>query len=301
MSTCEQSKVLRGLSEAVASLDTAIISALGGAPTLSGHFVYREIPEYGELRFMFVVSSLYKLYRDAGGDDLKFLNEKIASSKGEVVRHYDLVHDLRTFEQHELHSDSPETTRRRDRCRLWLDQSVGLKGTNRPVGEAAWNKCIEDLLSEAITYLRALKSFVDGLGDGLGEYVKKEWLLVRTRSIPHGEFDRMVSEIAGDVGMGSRDVVAFRNQYHARIVSDLRAQRWDVDVPTYVRQAITARLLEEFPGIILVAEDLKAVGMKPGRELGKALKEAQRIWVDSGCRLTKDQVVARLREIRLIS
>ncbi len=301
MSSREQPKLLEGLCEAVASLDTAIVRALVGPPIFSGHFVYREIPEYGELRFMFIVSSLYKLYREAGGDNLKFLNAKIASSQGEAVRHYDLIHDLRTFDQHEVQSDSQETARRRDRCRFWFDQSVGLQTTDRPVGEAAWNKCIEDLLSGAVAYLCALRSFVDGLREGMGDYVRREWLLVRTRSIPHGEFDRMVSEIAGDIGMGSRDVVAFRNQHYSRIVSDLRAQRWDINVSTFVRQAITARLLEEFPGVILVAEDLKAVGMKPGRGLGRALKEAQRIWVDSGCRLAKDQVVARLRELGLIS
>jgi hypothetical protein len=294
-----QQQVLQGLSEAVGALDAAALALLGGAPTFLPKSLPGEIPECAELRFMFVVSTLYKLYREIGGDDLKFLNSKIRPSQPEAAGHYDLVHDLRTFDQHDVQSSSTETTRRRDRCRLWFENAVGLQGATRPVGEAAWTKCTQDLLSEAVAYFRALKSFVDGLQGSAGDYVKTEWLLVRTRSIPHGDFDRMASEIAGDIGMESRDIVAFRNQHYPRITTELRAQRFNVDVATFVKRAITARLLEEFPGPLLVAEDLKAVGMKPGRELGRALKEAQRIWIESECRLTKDQVIARLRDVTL--
>jgi hypothetical protein len=300
MSTSQQQQVLQGLSEAVGALEESVISRLGGACTFSAKSISSEIPECAELRFMFVVSTLYKLYREAGGDELKFLNSKIAPLQSEATRTYDLVHDLRTFDQHDVQSDSPETARRRTRCRLWFENAVPLQGAIRPTGEAAWIKCTENLLSEAVAYLCTLKSFVDGLQGGAGEYVKKEWLLIRTRSIPHGDFDRMTSEIASDIGMISRDIVAFRNQHYARIVSELRAQRFDVDVLTFTRRAITGRLLEEFPGPVLVAEDLKAVGMKPGRELGRALKEAQRIWLNSGCNMTKDEVIAQLQALARI-
>ncbi len=301
MSSNEQPHSLHHLSEAIVSLDAAIASALGAAAPFADHPAYREVPEHGALRFMFIVTTLYTLYREAGGEDLKFLNRKIAPSQGQIIRHYHLVHDLRTFAQHEVKSDSKKVKLRRDQCQDWFNQTIDLQGNNAPFGEDAWNKCIENLLSEAVTYLCALKAFVEGLHDGMGEYVKKEWLLFRTRYVPHGEFDQIAWEIAGDLGMGSRDIVAFRTQHHEGIVRDLRAQRFDVDVHSFLRQAITARLLEEFPGVILVAEDLKALGMKPGPELGKALKEGQRIWVDSNCLLKKEQVVERLRELSYIN
>jgi hypothetical protein len=276
-------------------LDTAIVAALGGEPTLRGHPSCQTIPECGELIFIFVVSSLYKLYREAGGDDLKFLNSKIAATGSGVTEHYALVCDLRTFDQHDLRTGSPETMRRRNRCRLWFEQTVELKENDRPVGAPAWNKCVESLISQAINYISTLREFVKSLNGGMGEYVKKEWALIRTRSIPHGDFDKLVYETAGDLGM-SRDVVSFRKQHYERIVVELRAQRFDVEVVNFIRKAITSRLVEEFPGVILVPDDLKALGVKPGRELGAALKEAQRIWVDGGCLLTKQAVIDALRQ-----
>lgn len=300
MSTSSHQQALHPLAEAVQALDTAITLAVGGQPLLAANRLPADIPECAELRFMFVVSTLYKLYREAGADDLKFLNSKLAGLHQDSPSHYDLVNDLRTFDQHDVQGSSSETLRRRERCRLWFQKAVELPDAPRPVGEVAWTKCTLTLLSDAVAYLGALRSYIAGLQGAAADYVKKEWVLLRTRSIPHGDFDRMTAEVAGDIGMESRDIVAFRNQHYGRILLELRAQRYDVDVKGFVKRAITARLLDEFPGPILVAEDLKAFGMKPGRDLGKALREAQQVWIQSDCELTRDQVIARLQQLGLV-
>lgn len=299
MSTTPQFQSLQGLSDAVTELDTSITSVVGKLPTLSVERVAREIPEFSELRFVFVVSTLYKLYREAGGDELKFLNTKISGSQSDSIRHYELINDLRTFAQHDVQSSSGETGRRRERCRRWFAGAAVLNDSELPANEDAWNKCTKAILSEAIAYLRVLKDYVDSLHGNAADYVKKEWLLLRARSVPHGDFDRLTAEVAGDIGMESRNIPAFRNQYYERIITELRAQRFDINVAVFVKKAITARLLDEFPGPLLVAEDLKALGMKPGLELGKVLKQAQQIWIESDYQMSKGQVLARLQELAI--
>lgn len=300
MPTSSHQHALKALAEAVQALDTAIRLAVGGQPIFSADRLPGGIPDCAELRFMFVVSTLYKLYREAGADDLKFLNSKLTAIQKDSTSHYDLVNDLRTFDQHDVQGSSPETLRRRERCRQWFQKAVKLNDAQRPVGEAAWTKCTLALLCDANAYLDSLRSYIGDLQGAAADYVKKEWSLHRIRSISHGDFDRMTAVVACDIGMESRNIVAFRNQYYERIILELRAQRHDVDVQAFVKRAITARLLNEFPGPILVAEDLKSLGMKPGPGLGKALKEAQQIWIQSDCRLAKAEVIDRLEQLALI-
>ena len=255
---------------ALRELDDSMASILGGVESfLSGGLAVWEIPRCSELEFIFIVSSLYKLYRETGGDELKFLNAKIAQSQVELVAHYRLVHELRTFHQHDLTDASEETTQRLEYCRAWFSRTVEVDSEGRPAGDGAWDGCTKALLSDAAKYLNGIKSFISDLEGSTREYVLNEWFLIRKRALSFGEFDKMASEIAGDIGMEGRNIVTFRNKHYQGIMNALRDQRWDTDMKKFVKDSITAILLGEFPGVILVADDLKALGMAPGRDLGK--------------------------------
>ena len=77
----------------------------------------------------------------------------------------------------------------------------------RPAGDGAWDGCTKALLSDAAKYLIGIKSFISDLEGSTREYVLNEWFLIRKRALSFGEFDKMASEIAGDIGMEGRNIV----------------------------------------------------------------------------------------------
>jgi hypothetical protein len=161
-------------------------------------------------------------------------------------------------------------------------------------------KCTHSILADAIAYLDGLRSYLVSLEGAGADHVSKEWKRIRERAISHGDFDSITAKIAGDIGMESRDIVAFRKKHHENVLKELSAQRYDVDVHSFIRKTITARLLDQFRRSNLDPDDLKAMGMKPGRDLGIALAKGQDIWTQCSYTLTKNEVIAQLQQLGMV-
>ncbi len=294
----EKAEAIEALIKQICQL--SLLTGESSAPGLFYSYSPLSIPEHGEMRFSFIVSWLYQLYREHGGEGLKYCNLKLKSSYPIEVSHYQLVDDFRTLKQHSIITHTKRSLEREARCKAWFVSVCAVTSQSFPESLEDWNISANALLQAGINYLSRIREILETFKSDSTGFLVKEFHMIRQRSIDHGDFDRWVAEIAADLGFSTLDVVKFRNTHHQTIIQDLRVQRWDIDITQFVRDRIASRMIIQYPKYAITVDELKAHGVKPGRMLGHALAVAEEIFRKSEFTMKKNDIISELRKRSLI-
>ena len=294
---------------ATASIMYAIVQKKEGIDRMSkrlnnGQAVFREIslempkltpPELGLLR---VVSWFYVHYYEAGKINVDFLAERLTTYNldpvGNLSQHLTLVNRLRTYFQHNLDPSSPRDRDIQDYCEMWFKSQCG---TFEPSEDSEWKKCLHGFLQETIDFLDALlKSIREIEQDESREQILRDWDLRRSRYHPPHKFDRLIDEVAVDMGRDSLDAVKFRKRYYDRWIKEITFLQGDYNFEFEARKLIESTLLTDTMAVLpITGKDILATfdNIQPGPEVGELLQKAKSIYEKNPC--TKDELLEKLR------
>ena len=236
--------------------------------------------ENDEASFMRLVNWSYVLLFEVGRITIPYLM-KLPGETGHTVEGLragrGVVHDLRTWNAHNIGFSSERDAAISRRVRLWF--LAQCKDTE-PRDEGAWGSCFERLCAEVgmiVEHCRAALASIVGNVDEQGAIEELRHRL--DRSWPADRFDEIVVDTCTRLGV-SLDVPGFRNPRLAKW-REFLATVPDADDP---RRAIT-RLIErdvvDHTNDVLPVdgEDVMAsLGLPPGPRVGDALRHARELF-----------------------
>jgi len=135
-----------------------VASRLGGDRLIVFHPVSLPMPCFDapELGFLRTVSWLYVLVYEAGSPSIGFLSKRIHLSQPDAIDRNPaflrLIHDLRTYLQHNLDPAGKRSIEIQEVCEEWFRQNCG---TRVPHSEDNWYVCLSSLLTEVVGFLKA--------------------------------------------------------------------------------------------------------------------------------------------------
>ncbi|NEU79865.1 hypothetical protein [Nostoc sp. UIC 10630] len=254
-----------------------------------------------ELNFQRVVSWLYTLYWEAGKkSDIKFLIERFSVTEysldidGKLGKHFELVRSLRTYFQHNIATEDNHNNKVQRTCNEWFKEQCE---TSLPIDEQTWDSCLISLIQDAEFFLKALLKCIEAIeNDESRDEIIHQWSVRRKRYFSPWEFDNLIREITGDLGI-SKDVVSIRNKYQNKWSSFLKTLPIDSDFKTQAKQLILSSILEEqlttFP---LLPEDIIIYfGIEAGSQKVYELLKKAKCFYKNNPALSKDDLIEKLR------
>ncbi|HEY9298133.1 MAG TPA: hypothetical protein VIQ31_17600 [Phormidium sp.] len=165
-----------------------------------------------ECSFQRTVSWLYTLYWEVGRrSDIGFLVELLNTYEldlsGRLTEHFNIVRSLRTFLQHNIATPDTHNNKIQRICVEWFEASCG---TSIPKCDQAWESCLSNLLSEAKQFLEAILECIRAIeSDESRDEILYQWSIRRKRYYSPWDYDNLIREVMGDLGL-NKDVVVLQ-------------------------------------------------------------------------------------------
>ncbi len=210
-----------------------------------------------------------------------------------LEKHQETVRYLRTFLFHNLNLKKQRDQEIRIYCEKWFNEQCG---TRYPSSEIEWEKLVVRLLQEAKNLLNQIKLCVRYIEkDDSRNQIINDWKFKLERHHPPEEFDRVISQVARDLGKDSLDVARFRRRYYDRWVDQLNLIQGHYEFSVEARKLIESSIMETLSPILpITGEDIiKELGLSPGPRVGKGLTLAREL--DAGQHLSRDDLIKKLR------
>jgi hypothetical protein len=249
-----------------------------------------------ELGFIRSASWLYMAYHEIGAASLRFLIGLMGAYRLDAERsaaHYASVREMRTFLQHNLTLSPSGSPRAQSVCEDWLASKCG---SAVPALDGEWLQCLEALLGDAVAFLAVVEACVRAIeADDARDSVLRDWGRARMRHHPPEQFDGLVEQVAGDLGIDAVDAPALRKRYYDRWVKHLRAlteYSFDIEARKLIEHALLREVTKLPP--ITGHDIIDLLGIPPGPKVGDALRQAYALYdADPSC--SRDELLARLR------
>lgn len=257
-----------------------------------------ETPEFSssELGLLRAVSWFYVLIHEAGKVGVMFLVERLdtypVDPEGEKIVFHDVVRRLRTYFQHNLTPQKPRDFETIKTCESWFGSQCGSK---TPTTEIQWRECLIGFLQEACAFLDALYQCVLHVEqDESKVQILKEWHTRRQRYHPPHEFDRLIEQVAGDMGREALDAKTFRQRFYDKWVKELELLSIPYDFQREARKRIEHALLHEVTPILPVdgRDVMHHFEIPPGPLVGALLKRANTLYTTQPC--TSEELLQKL-------
>lgn len=238
-----------------------------------------------ELGFMRSVSWLYVQYHETGKVGTQFLTEKLQLYKldpaGRLRGHPTIVRQLRTYFQHDLNPGEQGNNLMREKCETWMNDSCG---TRTPGSEDHWAKCLWIILSDAAEFVGTMILVARSIEvDESRDAICDQWKFRLERYHSPYEFDRLIAEVAKDIGREHIDPIQVRKRFYEKWVAEMILLEANYDFETEARKRIENVLLVT-PILPITGKDVMAeFGLVPGPEVGKLLQRAHVLYSDSPC------------------
>jgi hypothetical protein len=240
-----------------------------------------------ELGFLRLVSYLYVLYHEVGKVGAQFLQSRFdaygVASGSNLGEHLALVRKLRTYLQHNLNPRQEHDKNIQEVCESWMRCSCGtpLPGTNEH-----WQTCLFALLAQALEFLGALLVTVRAIEvDESREEICRDWDVRIKRNHPPEAYDKLIAEVAGDMGRESLDPVRIRVRFYEQWEQELSFLKNEYDFVAEARKLIEQILLSSVtPVLPITGKDImEAFGVAPGPRVGDLLGQARTIYDRKPC------------------
>lgn len=250
-----------------------------------------------ELGLMRAVSWLYVMWFEAGRVGIPFIRGYMRGSDpagaARAHEHLALVHDLRTWLQHNLDSSSDRGRIMVDRCIQWFVKSCGTGG---PTEEAEWELCLVSLLTEAHAVLHSMCKAIRRMErDEIRSSLRRQWEMLRTRSFDLHEFEAIIEEAAADMGLEALPLRSLRDKCYQRWNDSMEGLPADTNFRREARKLVEIAILKETqPRLPIDGTDVKnEFGIGAGKRVGELLRLAYAIWSAEPC--SKEVLLERLR------
>jgi hypothetical protein len=254
-----------------------------------------------ELKFQRMVSWLYTLYWEAGKKaDIQFLvdrfsvNEYSLDIDGKLVKHFELVRSLRTYFQHNIATKDNHNNKVLRTCNEWFKEQCE---NSLPIDEQTWDTCLINLIKDAEIFFEALLKCIQAVeNDESRDEIIYQWNVRRKRCFSPWDFDNLIREIIGDLGI-LKDVVKFRNKHHSKWSSFLKTLPINSDFKTEAKKLILSSILEEqVTTLPILPEDIiENFGIEAGSQKVIELLKKARIFYRNDPALTKDDLIEKLQ------
>lgn len=256
-------------------------------------------PEFApaKLGLLETVSWLYVLYNEVGKVNVEFLIERLVAYdldlQNKHAEHFHIVHDLRTYFQHHLTPSELRSLSIQEACQQWFHERCE---TTVPRKEEEWKDCLIGLLNEALNFLQTLGECIRSIErDESREQILRQWEFRRFRYHPPHEFDRLIEEVAADMGRESIEAIRLRRSFYDKWIKELELLG-NYDFKVEARKQIEHALLSETIAILPITGNdiMEEFNLKPGREVGELLKRAQTLYQADPC--TREALLEKLRQ-----
>jgi hypothetical protein len=248
-----------------------------------------------ELAFIRTVSWLYVQFIEAGGLNVRFLENRLRSYGVDPTdtNFINLVICLRTYHQHNLDYDTEHDRAVGDACEEWFRKTCGTSVPNQPVH---YELCLDRLIAGALEFITQCDTCLRGIeSDRESDVVVDQWRRHRRLDFQPEEFDRVISTAANDLGMTQVDPVKLRRRFIDQWRAKLQTLSEDADVTLEARKLVEDALIKmEFALPPVTGADILALGVDPGPRVGELLRRARR-WFEDGIR-DRNAILTRLRD-----
>ena len=264
-----------------------------------------EIPSVGvprlqpaELGFIRMVSWLFVLYFETARVSVKFLTGKIsvygADRTTELSGHSRVVRCLRTSLQHHLELKSPDDAETRELCFEWYKKNCG---TAVPDADGHWKGCLIAIIQQAVAFVSVLAGVARNIEkDDSRELICSQWRSRVNRYRTPLDCERLVSQIAGDMGRDHLDAGLLTKRNHQKWMSALELISSEAEIDQALRRLVETTLLTETISVLpLSGDDIMAeFGISPGKRVGDLLKIARKLYDEKPS--ARDELLSQLAE-----
>lgn len=250
-----------------------------------------------EFGFLRGVSWFYVLYYETGKVNVEFLLEQLTAYEighnENRKSHLTIVHQMRTYLQHNLDPTKEQNRMIQYACEHWLREQC--KG-QLPTMERDWRLCLLSLLQDALDFLTALKDCIRLIEqDESRENILQQWRICRERYHPPYEYDRLISIVAADMGREKINAVRLRSRYYDKWTKELELQQGSYDFEVEGRKLIEHVLLTETTPILPITgkDIIDEFNVPSGPKVGELLRLAYKLYMDEPC--SREHLLAKLR------
>lgn len=172
----------------------------------------------------------------------------------------------------------------------WFEDSAG----NIELGPRG---ALESLLKQATDAMDGLRACLRAIErDESRDAILDAWIFRVHRYHPPAAFDRVVAEVAGDIGKEHLDVPRFRRRFYDQWMEKLAVLTGEYSFDVEARRLVDAALLADASaGMPITGSDIIGeLGIPPGPAVGAALGLARQLYDVEP--LSRDALLARLGE-----
>jgi hypothetical protein len=204
-----------------------------------------------------------------------------------------LVHAVRTVTSHNMDLESETDQAKINYAEDWFRSIIGKR---RPTDEKEWILCNNKLLEAVILYLEALLACINLLSSGEHfDIVITEWLNLVNRDYSSHDFELVLIEVLRDHGLdGIFDTTKIAHSEIGKWKEELKALKDGFDFNTEAYRIVEKFVLKK-EICPVTGQDLKAIGVQPGKKMGEALVIVRAMFYDSPC--IKEVLLERYLEI----
>lgn len=251
-----------------------------------------------ELGFARTISWLFATYHEVGKINVEFLSGRLSAYNldpdGKFCEYLRMVHQLRTFFQHNLDLSKAHNRDIQQSCGRWLRDQCR---TSIPENEEQWTGCLAGLLNDSLNFLKAIQSCLRRIEqDESREQILREWDFRRKRYHPPHEFDNLISIVAADMGRENLDAVRLRKRFYDKWTKELELLQGNYDFKVVARKLIEHVLLVETTPVLPITGDdiMKEFNVLPGSQVGTLLRQARNFYDTEPC--SRDTLFEKLRQ-----
>jgi hypothetical protein len=254
--------------------------------------------------FYTMVSWLYVLVVESGPIHFRFLSERASAlgldSTRELQRFYEDIQFFRTVLQHNLNLTDVNDLAKLVRCENWmveiLETSLAPGARFWPSHELQWRNLAGALRERARQFGEVNVAVVKCiLKDEFVEDVLREWTFRQTRLLPAHVFDTIAAQAAGDLGLKYFDVMRLRRVHLDEWNRRIRLLSEGADAKREARRLVEQTLLAEAENYLPItgADIIENIGVSPGPEIGKILRQARELYRKKPC--SREDLLKQLR------
>jgi len=253
-----------------------------------------------ECKFLRIVSWLYTMYCEAGKKaGIKWLVDRFETYNldpdGRLKKHFESVHPLRTFFQHNLENDDSYNGKTKRTCKNWFKEQCG---SEEPKENSHWELCLKYIYKDAHEFLEAILKCIEKVDQDESRVgMLENWSSFRQDNFSLPELNNLIREVASGMGIEVGNIKKLRDKVHNKLANNKGTiRRKGYENNRIIQEVITDTILED-PTLTssLVPDDIiKEFKIPQGKQVFELLKQGRGIYKNDPS-LSREELLEKLR------
>jgi hypothetical protein len=228
-----------------------------------------------ELSFLKLTSWLYKLYFEAGHNNIKFLENKFHTYGINLGEHKKDVHALRTYFQHVLDENSNSDLDLLNYVENLFIENIGRK---MPSSDNDWSLCVELLVVGSLNYLEKIHECLDEISnDEFKDVIINDWQMKIEGGIKIYAVIPLCKKITEEIGYEFIDAKEFTRKNYDKWVKEASFLKGDNNEEK-LRPIIQRDLLKNDYSPLNGIDIIEHFKIDPGPRVGELLSLSKKIF-----------------------